>query len=75
MIKKAKAEDKKGKLEKIVSGKDKAKLTRELENHPKHELGLLKDAHGIFAATSEDSLKIHCDIHFHQSTGKENNQK
>ena len=42
MIKKAKAEDKKGKLEKIVSGKDMAKLTRALENHPKHELGLLK---------------------------------
>ena len=75
MIKKAKAEDKKGKLEKIVTGKDMAKLTRSIQNHPKHELGLLKDAHGILASTPEESLKILCDIHFHQSTEEEINQE
>ena len=52
-----------------------AKLTRALENHPKHELGLLKDAHGILASTPEESLKILCDIHFHQSTNEEINQE
>ena len=50
-----------------------AKLTRALENHPKHELGLLKDAHGILVSTSEESLKIL--IHFHQSTDEEINQE
>ena len=68
MIKTAKAEDKKGKLEKNITGKDMAKQTRSLKNHPKHELGLLKDAHGVLAATPEASLKIICDIHFNQST-------
>ena len=75
IIRRAKAEDKKGKLEKTITGKDMAKLTKSLQNHPKHELGLLKDAHGILAATPEDSLKILCDIHFHQSTEEEENQE
>ena len=44
-----------------------AQLTKAMANSPKHEIGLLRNGHGILASSPEEALNILCDTHFYKS--------
>ena len=68
LCKKYKAAERKGNLDKVITPKDMAKLTKYAKNGNPKELALIKNSAGATASSPEEALNNLCDAHFQGST-------